>query len=175
MSNLRSIDVETPDGAFHIIIDERDIARASGFGDLRDLEKRLPEELRSIRIEVATDHPYERYVKDYYDGDPTALDTIPRDQTGSDFQKRVWGAISNIPYGKTVSYKQLAETLDNPAAVRSVGTICGLNRLILLIPCHRVLRSDGGIGGYLYGPKLKESLLRHEGALETPMQRTILD
>ena len=165
MESLQSVSVKTPDGTFHIIFDKDDIARASGFGELRDLEKRLPEELRSINIEPAAGHVYEKYVDDYYAGDATALSHIPRSQIGTDFQKKVWNEISRIPHGKTASYKQLAEAINNPAAVRAVGTICGLNRLILLIPCHRVLKSDGGIGGYLYGPQIKESLLRHEGAL----------
>ena len=77
----------------------------------------------------------------------------------------IWDVISAVPYGKTISYKTLAKASGNPAAIRAAGTVCGLNRLILLIPCHRVLKSDGSIGSYLYGPKIKESLLRHEGAL----------
>lgn len=162
MSNLQYTTNNTPDGEFHIIFDNEGIARASGFGDLQDLKKRLPENLQSITLEPVHDHPYEKFVTAYYDGDKTALDAIPRDQTGSDFQKRVWQAISNISYGKTISYKELAEQSGNPAAIRAAGTICGLNRLILLIPCHRVLKSDGSIGSYLYGSEIKESLLRRE-------------
>lgn len=162
---LTSISVDTPDGAFHIIIDENQIARASGFWDIKELAERLPEELRSITIESTDNHPYEAHVKSYYAGDKTALDNIPRDQNGSEFQKRVWQAIGAIPYGKTISYKELATTSGNPVAVRAAGTVCGLNRLILLIPCHRVLKSDGSIGSYLYGTEIKESLLRHEDAI----------
>lgn len=164
-SSLYCTTNETPDGEFHIIFDDEGIARASGFGDVRDLKKRLPEELRAIALEPVHDHPYQRFVEAYYDGDKAALDAIPRDQDGGDFQKRVWDVISTIPYGKTVSYKELADASGNPAAIRAAGTICGLNRLILLIPCHRVLKSDGSIGSYLYGPEIKESLLRHEKAI----------
>jgi methylated-DNA-[protein]-cysteine S-methyltransferase len=104
-------------------------------------------------------------VRAYYKGDAAALDAIPRSQDGSDFQKRVWQAIGAIPYGSTLSYKQLAASSGNPAAIRAAGTICGLNRLILLVPCHRILKSDGSIGSYLYGPAIKTSLLRHEKAI----------
>lgn len=162
MYTLRSITTSTPDGDFHIIIDEDDIAKAAGFGALANLARRLPDELQGVTLEPTHNHPYSTAVSAYYDGDKTAMDTIPRDQNGTDFQKKVWRAISQIPYGETISYKELANTAGNPAAIRAAGTICGLNRLILLIPCHRVLKSNGGIGSYLYGTAIKESLLQHE-------------
>lgn len=164
MNTLQLIATTTPDGDFHIIIDEKGVARASGFGEVDILARRLPEELQGIAISPTKDHPYEAHVRAYYQGDKNALDAIPRNQDGSDFQRKVWQAISQIPYGKTVSYKQLADASGNPAAIRAAGTICGLNKLILLVPCHRVLKSDGSIGSYLYGTKIKESLLRHEYA-----------
>ncbi len=165
MSTLQNITTATPDGDFHIIFDEMGIARASGFGRIEELRKRLPEELRGVTVETVRNHPYEKLVQEYYRGGQTALNAIPRSQDGTDFQKTVWDIIGSIPYGKTISYKELAERSGNPAAVRAAGTICGLNRLILLIPCHRVMKSDGGLGGYLYGKEIKTSLLRHEHAL----------
>ena len=165
MDTLRYITCETPDGAFHIIVDSDDVARASGFGSLIDLQGRLPAEFRDVSLESVTNHPYEALVSKYYDGDESALDTIPRHQEGSDFQEKVWQAISTIPYGKTMSYKELADASGNPAAIRAAGTICGLNKLILLVPCHRILKSDGSVGSYLYGPEIKTSLLRREHAI----------
>lgn len=164
-ATLRAVTINTPEGEFHMIIDEREMARASGFGDIKKLARRLPEELRSVAIVPVADHPYATQVRAYFTGDASALDAIPRDQTGTEFQRRVWRAISEIPYGQAISYKQLAERSGNVAAVRAAGTICGLNRLILLIPCHRVLKSDGGIGSYLYGSPMKTSLLQREGAM----------
>ena len=73
--------------------------------------------------------------------------------------------LSDIPYGKTISYKELADLAGSPGGVRATGTACGKNKLVLLIPCYRVLRSDGAVGDYLYGAEIKESLLRHEGAV----------
>ena len=139
------------------------MALASGFGAVTELQKRLPMKLQSGRLMGVKNHPYQRFVRSYYSGDRSALDAIPRRQKGSDFQKRVWRALSEIPYGQTISYKDLAEKIDNPQAVRAAGTACGMNRLTLLIPCHRVLKSDGTSGDYLYGSKIKESLLKREG------------
>jgi methylated-DNA-[protein]-cysteine S-methyltransferase len=162
---LRIISTLTPDGEFHILINNNDVALASGFGAAKDIVARLPKELRSGYLESLASHPYQKHVESYFDGNKAALDSIPRTQAGSDFQKRVWHAISSISYGNTISYKQLAKASGNPAAIRAAGTICGLNKLILLIPCHRVLKSDGSIGSYLYGSVIKESLLRREGAV----------
>jgi methylated-DNA-[protein]-cysteine S-methyltransferase len=165
MQSLQSITTSTPDGDFHMIIDQDDIVRASGFGSIDDLATRLPDELRGITIEPVADHPYQSHITDYFNGDASALDRIAHGQTGTEFQQKVWQAISAIGHGKTLSYKQLADASGNPAAIRAAGTICGLNKLVLLVPCHRVLKSDGSIGSYLYGPTIKESLLRREGAI----------
>lgn len=162
---LELVTTKTPDGDFHIILDSDSVARASGFGDIDVLRQRLPDELLQLPHRSTDTHPYQKLVKAYYDGDATALAKIPHSQTGTEFRRRVWNEIAAIPYGRTVSYKQLASNSGNDAAVRAAGTICGLNRLILIIPCHRVLKSDGSIGSYLYGPTIKESLLRREGAL----------
>jgi len=166
VDTLRSITIATPDGNFHLIIDAHDIVRASGFGTLEALTMRLPESIRTAPLDEGDpNHPYAQLVRAYYTGDRSALDAIPREQPGSDFQQRVWAAISDVPYGATISYKELATAADNPAAIRAAGTICGLNRLILLVPCHRVLKSDGSIGSYLYGPEIKAALLRHESGM----------
>lgn len=165
MNILRTITTPTPDGDFTIIVNNHNVAQASGFGNLTQLITRLPSESQPFPVEAADNHPYEALVRAYYEGDIAALDSIPRTQPGSDFQKKVWQAISSIPYGQTVSYKELALISGNPAAIRAAGTICGLNRLILLIPCHRILKSDGGIGNYLYGSVIKKSLLEREARL----------
>ena len=160
---LESITMETPDGDFHIIIDNNAVARASGFGSLADLCMRLPLELSELPLQHRTaPHPYQEAVNAYYEGDTAALGTIPRVQSGTAFRERVWEAISSVPYGETISYKQLALHSGNPAAIRAAGTICGLNLLILLVPCHRILKSNGAIGSYLYGTAIKASLLQRE-------------
>lgn len=86
---------------------------------------------------------------------------------GTDFQKKVWKALCAIPAGKTVTYTQLAEKIGQPSAVRAVANACGKNPFAPDVPCHRVLRADGGLGGYSGqgGVATKRNLLKKEGAL----------
>ncbi len=79
------------------------------------------------------------------------------------FEKRVYNVVSKIPFGETLSYKRVAELSGNDRASRAVGNVMAKNPLPLIIPCHRVVRSDGGIGGFTGGIEVKRFLLRHEG------------
>lgn len=87
---------------------------------------------------------------------------IPLDIRGSAFQMRVWDALRGIPAGETASYSEIARRVGSPAAVRAVGTACGSNPVAPIIPCHRVLRSDGSLGGYGFGLERKTKLLERE-------------
>ncbi len=91
--------------------------------------------------------------------------SIPLDTHGTEFQKRVWRQLLNIPYGKTISYMLLAKLIGNSKATRAVGKANGENPLPILIPCHRVINSDGKLGGYSGGLGIKEKLLELEGSL----------
>lgn len=88
--------------------------------------------------------------------------TVPFQLEGTPFQKRVWKALLEIPYGAHLCYKALAESIENPNATRAVGSANGKNPLVILIPCHRVLKADGSIGGYSQGIERKQWLLDHE-------------
>lgn len=87
---------------------------------------------------------------------------FPLDIQGSAFQKSVWAVLQSIPVGATLSYSEIAERLNSPKAVRAVANACAANPLALLIPCHRVLRADGGISGYRWGVARKRALLAKE-------------
>ena len=87
---------------------------------------------------------------------------IPFHIKGSNFQIQVWNELIKIPVGETCNYKYIAEKLSNPKAIRAVGTAVGRNPISLLIPCHRVIRSDGLLGGYHWGLDLKEKMLKWE-------------
>jgi methylated-DNA-[protein]-cysteine S-methyltransferase len=101
----------------------------------------------------------------YFEGELTDFD-LPLDwQLSKDFRRRVLRSIARIPYGQTRSYTQMAKSAGNERAVRAAGTACGSNPLPLVVPCHRVLRSGGGLGGYGGGLPMKEGLLRLEGVL----------
>lgn len=89
---------------------------------------------------------------------------LPLDVQATAFQMRVWEALRKIPYGKTVSYQEIAEKLGNKNAVRAVATACASNRVALVIPCHRVVRSNGDLSGYRWGVERKKAILEKENS-----------
>ena len=101
----------------------------------------------------------------YLAGELDALDDITVDLGGTAFQARVWAALRKIPVGATWSYAQLARKIGNPSAVRAVGAANGQNPVSLVVPCHRVIASDGTLCGYGGGIERKRWLLAHEKAL----------
>jgi methylated-DNA-[protein]-cysteine S-methyltransferase len=103
----------------------------------------------------------------YFDGELDRFD-LPLDWSLSDgFRLKVQRAIARIPYGQTRSYREMAITAGNERAVRAAGTACGRNPLPVVVPCHRVLRSGGGLGGYGGGLEMKRGLLELEGILQS--------
>ncbi len=90
---------------------------------------------------------------------------IPVDVAGTPFQQDIWQALRRIPKGETRTYAQLAAEVGRPGAVRAAGSANGANHVSLLIPCHRVIRTDGTLGGYAWGLDIKARLLQREGAL----------
>ncbi|MFD0024368.1 methylated-DNA--[protein]-cysteine S-methyltransferase [Streptomyces sp. NPDC058382] len=103
---------------------------------------------------------------EYFEGRRTRFDVVYADGRGTDFQRRVWAALEDVPYGETVSYGQIAERVGaSGAGVRAVGTAIGRNPVLVVRPCHRVIGSDGALRGYAGGLERKERLLGLEGAL----------
>lgn len=97
---------------------------------------------------------------------PTLQHVVPLDAvSGTEFQRKVWKALRSIPAGQTRSYTEVAQAIGQPQAVRAVASACAANPLAVLVPCHRVLRSDGGWGGYRWGLQRKQQLLLLEGAI----------
>jgi methylated-DNA-[protein]-cysteine S-methyltransferase len=103
----------------------------------------------------------------YFAGDLDALARIAVDPGGTPFQRRVWAALRRVPAGRSVSYGELAREIGAPAAARAVGAGNGANPVALVIPCHRVIRGDGALGGYAGGVRRKRWLLAHERAGRT--------
>jgi methylated-DNA-[protein]-cysteine S-methyltransferase len=101
----------------------------------------------------------------YFAGVPTDFADLALDPQGTPFQRRVWQELRRIPRGQAISYKELAQRIGNPKASRAVGQANGKNPLPLIIPCHRVIAADGGLGGYSSGLERKHWLLKHEGAM----------
>lgn len=102
-----------------------------------------------------------KQLEEYFAGKRTDFD-LPFDIAGTPFQKQVWKALSKIPYGKTVSYRDIAKKINNPKAVRAVGSANGKNPLCIIVPCHRVIAADGTLGGYSGGLDIKTKLLALE-------------
>lgn len=95
---------------------------------------------------------------------PSRMPDLPLDVAGTAFQQAVWAELRRIPAGETRSYAQIAAAVGKPAAVRAAGSANGANNVAVLIPCHRVVRTDGSLGGYAYGLDRKRALLEKEGA-----------
>jgi AraC family transcriptional regulator, regulatory protein of adaptative response / methylated-DNA-[protein]-cysteine methyltransferase len=115
---------------------------------------------------VGGDHTFEQFVAKvvgFIEAPAQGLD-LPLDIRGTAFQKRVWNAIRDIPAGATASYAELAQRIGRPSASRAVAQACASNTLAVAIPCHRVVRRDGGLSGYRWGVERKEALLTRETA-----------
>ncbi|MBL1230253.1 bifunctional transcriptional activator/DNA repair protein Ada [Enterococcus sp. BWB1-3] len=136
------------------------------FVDRRGLEREI-ERLRNrlsaqiIPGKTAVSEQIKRELDLYFKGVLTTFKT-PITLMGSDFQKDVWHQLQLIEPGQTSTYKELAEKIDNPKAIRAVGTANGANQLAIIIPCHRVIQTGGGLGGYAGGLERKRWLLNHE-------------
>jgi len=132
----------------------------------RELRERFPDaQLTQDAARLARSLPQ---VIDLVEGNRSALD-LPLDPAGTDFQQRVWRALRKIPAGATASYTDIARRIDAPTAFRAVAQACGANPLALVIPCHRVVRSDGALSGYRWGVARKRTLLERES--RTPVTR----
>ncbi|WP_392481912.1 bifunctional DNA-binding transcriptional regulator/O6-methylguanine-DNA methyltransferase Ada [Nostoc sp. C110] len=133
-------------------------------GDEADkLEHILNQEFHQAHI-IRDDHIHKEWIQGILDliaGDETQLD-LPLDIRGTAFQKQVWQVLQKIPYSETRTYTDIAHDIAKPQAVRAVGNACGANPIAVIIPCHRVLRSDGSLGGYRWGIERKQKLLVQE-------------
>lgn len=105
----------------------------------------------------------QKELADYFAGIHTDFLALPLDIRGTPFQLRVWRALGAIPWGRVISYRELAARLGNPPAARAVGQALGANPIPIIIPCHRVIAADGSLGGFRGGLDRKRWLLRHEG------------
>ncbi|MBI3398564.1 MAG: methylated-DNA--[protein]-cysteine S-methyltransferase [Deltaproteobacteria bacterium] len=156
----------TPIGKIYLAATSKGICRASwGYRN----EKEFIKEVRSQRSEISSIVKDDMYFSDikngilkYLSGKPISF-RYKINLRGTDFQKKVWRVLSDIPYGKVLTYKQVAEKIGMPKAVRAVGSACGANDLLIIIPCHRIIASNGGLGGFSGGLWLKRHLLKLEG------------
>ena len=164
-TTTRSLDVAvlaSPVGP--LVVFARDgVVVTSGFGTVAEVRELLPPDLRAAELREGADlGPIADAVAAYTAGDLDALDTVLVEQPGGPFLTDVWRVMREIPAGSTWSYSELATKAGRPAAVRAAGQGCALNRVAPFVPCHRVVRSDGSMGGYAYGLPTKRALLAFE-------------
>ena len=162
---LLTTSIKTPIGPLQLIAHEH-VLLAAGFGPLRELVARLDKSDFELGLKAVREIPIiSDLIKDYFDGDFTALNGIKVRQPGAEFSQAVWKAMRKIPAGKTMSYAELAGRAGSPAAVRAAGSACARNLIAPIVPCHRVVKTGGELGNYAFGLNYKEELLRFEGAL----------
>lgn len=163
MKQLELITEPVMDHDFHVILDEDATVLASGFGDIETLIARMPENERQLPRKIASKNAIQRtWIQEYSRGNMSALDNFTVKQPGSEFYQQCWNTLREIEPGQPLTYSQFAAAAGRPTAVRAAASTCARNLVALIVPCHRVVRSDGSAGNYLFGTKLKEQLLAFE-------------
>jgi len=153
----------TPIGTLNLIADG-ELLLGANLSSVRALKDGLDSiykgsDFREVsRIPIISD-----LISDYFDGDTTAINAIKVSQPGGSFSQSAWKSMRKVRPGKVISYAQLAENSGSPKAVRAAGSACAKNAIVLVVPCHRIVKTGGALGNYAYGINKKEWLLRHEG------------
>ncbi|MDP9433225.1 MAG: MGMT family protein [Actinomycetota bacterium] len=161
---LHTAVLATPAGPVALVVSpEDDVVRAAGFGPLDELLARLhPRLLARGAVDGARRSSGAQALAAYAAGDVHALGAVTIEQPGGPFFCAVWTAMRAISPGETLSYAALAAHVGSARAARAVGSACARNLVAPFVPCHRVVRSGGALGGYVYGLSTKEKLLAHE-------------
>ena len=150
--------LKTPIGTLNLLADEQFLI-AANFSSISALGSYT--DVKSVKtIPVISE-----LISDYFDGDLDALNGIQVRQEGAKFSQAAWKVMRKVKAGKTLSYADLADRAGSPAAVRAAGSACAKNAIVLVVPCHRIVKTGGALGNYAYGLSKKEWLLSHEGAL----------
>ncbi len=143
--------IDTPFGPAWANVNPAGALTAFGFGEPRAAGP----ECARVRTQIS----------EYFSGQRQVFE-LALDPAGSDFQKRVWAELMRVPFGTTISYAELAKRVERPGAARAVGKANATNPIALVVPCHRVIGSNGTLTGYAYGIPLKQELLNWEKSLK---------
>jgi O-6-methylguanine DNA methyltransferase len=147
---------------FLIAKNERGVCEISFSSDEKEFVKSLKHKFNDKAVYSSSKLYSEiKQINEYFWGKRKKF-SMKLNMKGTKFQEKVWKAITKIGYGKTASYYDIAKGINNPNALRAVGTACGKNPLPIVIPCHRVISKDGGIGGFGGGLQLKRKMLKIE-------------
>jgi len=159
----RSATVDTPPGPFTVVVAADGAVLASGWtADVADLLPVVHRALRPAWVEPVEHLPVLDAVAAFVAGDVTAIDGVPVRQRSGPFLEDAWEVLRTVPAGEPDSYAAFAARCGRPAAVRAAANACARNAAALFVPCHRVLGSDGGLGGFRWGTPVKRWLLDHE-------------
>ena len=152
---METVYIKTPLGIARLEGDENGLASISILDGDEKLSDLIPEELEDTVYQL----------QEYFEGTRTQF-SLQLNPQGTDFQKRVWEELQHIPYGKTISYLELSKKLGDIKAIRAVAAANGKNPLWIVVPCHRVIGSDGSLTGYAGGLHRKQWLLEHESPVK---------
>ena len=169
--HLHAATLATPKGPFTLLVDDGGVCAAGFTGRPETLTRRLDPRRRDAAIRPAADPGgAATRLRAYLEGELDALDGIAVDQPGDPAQQDAWRVLRTVPAGRTVSYRELgtdaglADPASDPFGARAAGAACAGNHVAVIVPCHRVLRADGRLGGYGWGLGRKTWLLDHESA-----------
>jgi len=151
----------TPLGTVLLAATERGLCSVKIGDDAEKLKASLVEEFPLASVQPGALEALKAQIVAFLEGE-ASLAKVPLDIRGTVFQRKVWDELRRIPRGETRTYAQIARDIGAPAAVRAVGSACGANPVALVVPCHRAVRTDGGLGGYAWGVSRKERLLKLE-------------
>lgn len=163
--NARYATLSTPPGPFTVVAADDGAVLASGWtADVGDLLRVIHPSLRPESVEKVDHLPVLDKVQAFFDGDVHAIDDVVVVQRSGPFLQEAWDVLRTVPAGRPDTYTAFAARCGRPAAVRAAANACARNAAALFVPCHRVLASDGGLGGFRWGTPVKRWLLDHEAA-----------
>jgi methylated-DNA-[protein]-cysteine S-methyltransferase len=157
---IEATTLTTPIGELTLLARDDTIV-AAGFGSVGAMADRLDDDSVLIRGDLGR---LSAGVAAYFAGDLQAIDDLPVSQPGGEYFQAAWKVMREVPAGQTITYSELADRAGNPKAVRAAASACARNLIAPIVPCHRILRTGGALGGYYYGLDTKAWLLDHERA-----------
>ncbi|MCF4120655.1 methylated-DNA--[protein]-cysteine S-methyltransferase [Antribacter sp. KLBMP9083] len=165
----------TPDGPFSVVVDDESVLAAGWTADVASLVALIHPTLRPAEVQVPGEaaapsgslatamlSDAAKAVEAYYAGDLAAPGRVPVRQASGPYRTHAWDVLRTVEPGERITYSEYAERTGRPAAVRAAAGACAMNAAALFVPCHRILRTDGTLGGFRYGLPVKESLLARE-------------
>ncbi len=157
------LQMTTPDGPFTILAQDGVVLASGWTAEPGELTGQIHPELRPADVEAVADlGSISRAVEAFYAGDPARAMTVPVQQKSGPFRVHAWEVLRTVRPGAPVTYTEYAELSGSSKAVRAAASACAFNAAALFVPCHRVIRTDGSLGGFRWGLAIKESLLARE-------------